>query len=98
MHKCDGCSYKGEHHEMMFRPLGVCNRGANLLEAIKNYEAEKCPYQKTNGERIRAMSDAELADFLESTHTNMAIKLGGEYIVRAKEYIEIWLKQPAEAE
>jgi hypothetical protein len=51
---------------------------------------------KTNADRILAMSDEELAEFLESTHTNMAIKLGGEYIVRAKEYIEIWLKQLAE--
>lgn len=51
----------------------------------------------TNADRIRAMSDEELAEFLESTHSNMAIKLGGEYIVRAKECVEIWLKQPAEA-
>ena len=58
-----------------------------------------CPYRTepmTNADRIRAMSDEELAEFLESTHTNMAIKLGDEYIVRAKEHIGIWLKQPAE--
>lgn len=53
-------------------------------------------YHFTNADRIRSMSDEELEEFLESTHTNMAIKLGGEYIVRAKEYIGIWLKQPAE--
>lgn len=52
--------------------------------------------QLSNADRIRAMSDDELAEFLESTHSQMAIKLGGEYIVRAKEYIGIWLKQPAE--
>lgn len=57
-----------------------------------------CPLTKpqTNADRIRAMSDEELAEFLESTNSNMAIKLGGKYIFRAKEYIEIWLKQPAE--
>ena len=54
--------------------------------------------KQTNADRIRAMSDEELAEFLESTHTNMAIKLGGEYIVRKKEYIGIWLKQPAEVD
>lgn len=54
--------------------------------------------EPSNADRIRAMSDEELAEFLESTHTNMAIKLGGEYIVRAKEYIGIWLKQPAEVD
>ena len=56
-----------------------------------------CAHQTpSKADRIRAMSDEELAEFLESTHTNMAIKLGGEYIVREKEYIGIWLKQPAE--
>lgn len=64
-------------------------------------DPDKCnewpdPVPQTNADRIRATSDEELAEFLESTHTNMAIKLGGEYIVRAKEYIGIWLKQPAE--
>ena len=65
-HKCDGCKYKGEHQEMMFRPMGVCNRGVNLFEAIKNFEAEKCPYKKTNADRIRAMSDEELAVFVRA--------------------------------
>ena len=44
-HKCDGCRYKGEHQEMMFRPFGVCTRALNLIEAEKNYNAEKCPYE-----------------------------------------------------
>ena len=66
-HKCEGCQYKGYHQEMMFKPMAVCNRGANLLEAIKNYEAEKCPYQKTNADRIRAMSDEELANLIADT-------------------------------
>lgn len=70
--------------------------------ACEYYNGEGGEYQhelvklKTNADRIRAMSDEELAEFLERTHSNMAIKLGGEYIVREKEYIEIWLKQPAE--
>ena len=63
-HKCDGCRYKGEHQEMMFRPFGVCTRETNLIEAEKNFNAEKCPYKKTNADRIRAMSDNELAEFL----------------------------------
>lgn len=48
--------------------------------------------KKTNYDRIRNMSIEELAEFLESTNNVMAIKLGGEYIVRAKEYIKIWLE------
>ena len=88
MHKCDGCRYKGEHQEMKFRPMGVCYRGANLVEAVQNYEAEKCPYKKTNGDRIRAMSDEELAESLEDWQD-----WGGGL---TKELWLEWLKQPAE--
>ena len=66
-HKCDGCRYKGEHQEMKFRPIGVCNRGADLAEAVRNYEAEKCPYKKTNADRIRPMSDEELVKMIISS-------------------------------
>lgn len=45
-HKCDGCRYKGEHHEMGFRPFGVCYKETNLIEAEKNYNAETCPYKR----------------------------------------------------
>jgi hypothetical protein len=51
-HKCDGCRFKGEHQEMMFRPFGVCLRELNLAEAEKNYNAEKCPY-----DNVRASHD-----------------------------------------
>jgi hypothetical protein len=93
---------------MIMKECDNCANGAwlNGKDAITEICAE-CTYicgeptkweakLMTNADRIRAMSDEELAEFLESTHTNMAIKLGGEYIVRAKEYIEIWLKQPVE--
>ena len=55
---------------------------ADLLKAGEEYYAKLI-------EMADSMSDEEMAEFLESTHTNMAIKLGGEYIVRAKEYIEM---------
>lgn len=44
VHKCDGCPYKGEHQEMMFRPMGVCNKAGNLADAVAAYEADTCPY------------------------------------------------------
>ena len=44
-HKCDGCKYKGEHQEMMFRPFGVCLKETDIIMAEKNYNAEKCPYE-----------------------------------------------------
>ena len=105
-HKCEGCRYKGEHQEMMFRPMGVCNRGANLLEAIKNYEAEKCPYKKTNADRIRAMSDEELAEMLNKAVVCHQLRelgychkcpLFGATPCDTEGLLE-WLKQPAEVE
>lgn len=45
----------------------------------------------TNYDRIRNMSVEEMAEFLENTNSNCAIKLGDGYIVRDKLYIRIWL-------
>ena len=56
-HKCDGCRYKGEHQEMMFRPFGVCTRELNLIEAEKSYNAERCPYEaKEKNVRVHQMN------------------------------------------
>ena len=46
-HKCDGCRYKGEHSEMMFRPFGVCTKELNLLDAETAYNAEVCPHKNS---------------------------------------------------
>ena len=61
-HKCDGCQYKGQHEEMMFSPFGVCLKFHNLWEAEKAYKADKCPFIKTNFDRIKAMSVEEMAE------------------------------------
>lgn len=107
-HKCDGCRYKGEHQEMMFRPVGVCNRGTNLVEAVQNYEAEKCPYKKTNGDRIRAMPDEELAKVLNAftAYFDECNRSGEDISCKDCELYRLcslnqgnaleWLKQPAE--
>ena len=97
-HKCDGCRYKGEHQEMMFRPMWVCNRGANLVEAVQNYEAEKCPFKKTNADRIRAMSDEELAELLADDDRACPPKHRNcrKYIDRCDGCWLEWLQQPAE--
>lgn len=79
---------------------GSCATDATFMEGSECDKFNQSVLSKpmTNADRIRAMSDEALAEFLESTHSQMAIKLGGEYIVRAKEYIGIWLKQPAEVD
>ena len=45
VHKCNGCKYKGEYHEMEFASMGVCTRTTNLIEAEKNYKDKVCPYE-----------------------------------------------------
>ena len=72
-HKCEGCIHKGQHQEMGFKPFGVCKLESNLIDAEKNYNAEKCPYKKpmTNADRIRNMSDEELAEFLVYTQSTI---------------------------
>lgn len=62
--KCQGCRYKVLHQEMKFRPIGVCTRATNLIEAEQNFNATTCPYKNTLAQHIRAMSDYELMEFL----------------------------------
>lgn len=50
IHKCDGCRYKGEHQEMGFRPMGVCTKTTNLIEAERAYNADVCPYREEEQE------------------------------------------------
>ena len=50
----------------------------------------------TNYERIKNMSVEELAEFLNSSQSNLAIKLCGEWIVRSFEYIKQWLESEVE--
>ena len=45
----------------------------------------------TNGDRIRQMSNEELAEFLSNSNTNMVIKLNGECIVNYKKSIKAYL-------
>ena len=89
----DGKAYYGVNYESYREAEAVLKFSQRHDPQAHIVEEE---YHFTNADRIRAMSDEELAEFLESTHSQMAIKLGGEYIVREKEYIGIWLKQPAE--
>ena len=93
-HKCDGCKYKSVHQEMMFRPFGVCSKKTDLIEAAKAYNAEKCPYKKTNADRIRAMSDEELRTLL-CTHSDCALCKWDEPQGCT---LTKWLEQTAEVE
>lgn len=75
-HKCDGCKYKGEHQEMMFKPFGLCLKESNLVEAEKVYKAEKCPFKKTYFEGLKEFNIEQMVDFLSliTTHDKNYIK------------------------
>ena len=81
---------------MMFRPMPVCSRATNLLEAIQSYEAKKCPYKRTNSDRIRSMSDEELASFIDEPTLCKGQGLGECMSKDCNKCILEWLKQPAE--
>lgn len=80
-HKCDGCQFKGEHQEMGFRPMGVCKKRADLIEAIEFYEAEKCPFDETKSMCVfkeYCPNDCDSCEFAEdlkkSQNLNEAVK------------------------
>lgn len=54
MHKCNSCAHKGN---VDFDYCHICNNEADMYKP-----------KPTNADRIRAMTDEELAYFLEGTH------------------------------
>lgn len=82
------------------KPCSTCEHGENnsgyCLDCYAGfkYTEKQCESKKaiTNYDRIRNKSIEEFAEFLESTNNSLAIKLGGEYIVRGKDYIKMWLE------
>ena len=87
-HKCDGCKYKGEHQEMMFRPFGVCLRGTNLVEAERAYKAEKCPFNVTY------KGDENTARYIDVNKLKEMVEAKADTLIEGKEaflYIAKWL-------
>jgi hypothetical protein len=88
--------------------MGVCTRESNLVDAIKNYEAEKCPYKKTNADLIRTMTDEELAELFVEVRIGMVTSIlktiaipweqpEGLKELTVKEELE-WLQEPVEGD
>lgn len=93
-HKCEGCRYKGYHQEMMFKPMPVCNRATNLLEAIQNYEAPRCPYPKEKSYTIEEIAQKICESYEECTE---GVCPGFDYCdVRKKNGILEWLRKVVE--
>lgn len=45
MHKCEACPMTGEYQGMGFRPVDICTKAGNLVDAVKAYNAPECPYK-----------------------------------------------------
>ena len=56
------------------------------------------PTPQTNADRIRAMSDEELAKFLDDNNSHGCVCPTKDCRATCKQCIEEWLKQPAEGE
>lgn len=50
--------------------------------------------QKTNGDRIRSMTDEELAQFLDSSNSQGCVSLARDCEASCERCITKWLKQP----
>ena len=65
-HKCDGCMYKGEHQEMMFKPFGVCLRETDIISAERAYKADECPYERLKDLYKEKCKDAGLVSLAKA--------------------------------
>lgn len=50
----------------------------------------------TNYEKIKNMSVEEMAKFLNSTTSQIALKLNGEYVSNDKDSLRLWLESEVE--
>lgn len=76
-----------------------CKKNSSCTMCWKTSD-KKCPHfiQKTNADRIRAMSDEELADMLWKTGRNYRAVCADPVVDYNEQHEHIigWLKQPAE--
>ena len=76
----------------MNRPITICDRCKEYARYCLNYDGENCrrsrTVEPTNADRIRAMTDEELAEFLGENDSNFPI---GDH---KKEWLD-WLRREA---
>lgn len=84
-------------------PCYGCKKGSNF-ELSKIYDVKPAQSYKpmTNGDRIRAMSDEELAKFIPDWSYTNACKLSEEVYIdcnnECEKCVAEWLKQPVEVD
>lgn len=79
----------------MNKPITLCDRCDNAFHCLLNYDGKSCrnnrTVEPTNADRIRAMTDEELAEWLDNNDSNFPISDGGEHWLS-------WLKSPVEVD
>lgn len=75
-----------------------CSKKNNLTIKRKRCPMAKVEYVQTNADRIRAMSDEELADFIDEPILCKGHGLGDCMSKGCNKCILEWLKQPAEVD
>lgn len=74
----------------MNKPITLCDRCKEYARCCLNYDGDNCrrsrTVEPTNADRLRAMSDEELAEFLGDNDSNFPI---GDH----KKYWLDWLRQ-----
>lgn len=90
---CDSdCKNKECERNQSKIPRGFCVTCVNFSKDCENYK------RMTNGDKIRSMSDEELAEFIDSHVPCFEFCMCDHYICKekCKEGIEKWLKSEAE--
>lgn len=91
----------------MDKPICLCDRCGEAMHCLLNYDGKACRKNRTvepnNADRIRAMSDEELADFLAEQQLDLVETIYGlfkmpvpDYLAGVKDDALDWLKQEAE--
>lgn len=74
----------------MEKPITLCDRCDNQMRCLLNYDGKSCRKSRTvdptNADRIRAMRDEELAEFLDF------VRGSKNYPIYYTDWLE-WLKQ-----
>ena len=88
----------------MNRPITLCDRCKEYARCCLNYDGDNCrksrTVEPTNADRIRSMTDEELAMWINDVTTNAlsVLALGSNKQTKTLFYWFEWLKQEAKQE
>ena len=84
----------------MNRPITLCDRCKEYARCCLNYDCDNCrrirTVEPTNADRIRSMTDEEMAELLVSTDGDFPPNCEDVPVRKLEAYWLDWLKQEAE--